>query len=424
MVSGRRNILIVGDKRLNGPEQSLRDLLRHAGHEGLVLMPTGTPGEVNAACRADPPLLVILVGDLEQVFALADAVLMAGMAPPPPIFALLTSEGAAAYLKALEAGITDVVLDSAPRAEVVIRVGNLIRFQQALLMAQARNGELERQLEERTQRLQEAVDVLRAAERRLNDQLALARDESRKKSELMATAAHELRTPLNAIVGFSDLIRTEAYGPLGDSRYKEFSNDIHSAASHMSALVDGTLDLAKAESGTETLDMRNVDIGRVVQDSVRMLHQAARAGGVLLDVIVPPRPLMIRTDPEKVRQVVLNLASNAVKFTPRGGRVTVEVAASPSQGAIIMVIRDTGIGIAPQDIGTAMRPFGQVKQPDRPHPKGTGLGLPLTRRFIEMLGGEMEIASQPGRGTVVTVRLPADIIPDSTTPERRMAAAR
>ncbi|MFM2044740.1 MAG: non-motile and phage-resistance protein, partial [Pseudomonadota bacterium] len=369
------------------------------------------------------PLVVLLIArTAEDAVGLADAVLRAGMSQPPAMLAILQKGRVEARIQVLEAGVAEVLVRPVERAELVIRVGTLVRSQQAVLTARGRAAELERLLQDRTAKLEEAVEILRTAERRFADQLAASRAESRGKSELMASAAHELRTPLHAIIGFSDLVRTEAYGPLGDPRYAEYAADIHQAATHLLSMVDGTLDLAKAESGQEELEFRRVDVGRVVQDSARMLSHLAGSAGVVLDVNIPPTPLVIRTDPEKVRQVVLNLASNAIKFTPRGGRVAVEVQADVADGAIIMVIRDTGIGMAAKDIPTALKPFGQIRQPDRPHPKGTGLGLPLTRRFVEMLGGHLDISSKPGLGTVVTVRLPADGDKDGTKATNRAKA--
>lgn len=426
--SGHPIILIVGIASSTGTEGSVTALLRHAGFDDVREVTGADASALTDACREHAPTLILLVGPAaDRPASMADAVAQARLPQPPVLVTIPDHADERSRLEALEAGIADILVRPVPRAELVIRIGNLIRQQQALAEAHEQAATLELLLEERTQRLQEAVDLLRAAERRLTDQLEASRAESRGKSELMATAAHELRTPLHAVIGFADLIRTEAYGPLGDPRYVEYSHDIHHAASHMLALVDGTLDLAKAESGLEMLEIRRVDVGRVVQDSVRMLNQMAANAGVRLDVTIPDQPLMIRTDPEKVRQVVLNLASNAVKFTPHGGRVTVEVAADAAQGAIIMVVRDTGIGMAAADIPTAMKPFRQIRQLDRAHPKGTGLGLPLTRRFIEMLGGEMSIASKPGRGTIVTVRLPVDPPAGNncaTQPEASVAAGR
>lgn len=301
---------------------------------------------------------------------------------------------------AVELGVLEVMERPETLAELQTRLLAHLRLRDRVIKA-------ELAATERNQRLTEAMELLKIAERRLLEQRPAPPD-SRPMTEMIANASHELRTPLHAIIGFSELIRDAAHGPHTDPRYPEYAVDIHQAATHMLAIVDGTLDLARAEAGADPLDIRDIDIGRTVQDSARMLRQLAEGTGITLDIKVPEVPLRIRTDPEKVRQIVINLASNAIKFTPRGGRVTVEVAGLDDGGAIILVIRDTGIGIANQDIATAMKPFGQVRQPDKPHPKGSGLGLPLTRRFVEMLGGALDISSVPGKGTVVSVRLPPE----------------
>ncbi|QJE73431.1 HAMP domain-containing histidine kinase [Aerophototrophica crusticola] len=307
------------------------------------------------------------------------------------------------------------------RATLLARIALCLRARLKQRALVGRVQKLEAGLNDRNQRLADAMDLLRAAERRLSDLARQSEGKLRQRTDMMANAAHELRTPLHAIIGFADLIRQEAYGKVGDPRYAEYADDIHQAARQLLDLVDGTLDLARAESGADGLDIREVDIGRAVQDSVRMLRQLADGSGVTLKVVVPDTPLRIRTDPEKVRQIVLNLASNAIKFTPSGGTVTVEVTRAPDDGAIIMVVRDTGIGMSSQDIPTALRPFGQVRRPDRPHPKGTGLGLPLTKRFVELLGGRLEIESQPGKGTMVRVVLPATAPQGSGIPQAEVA---
>lgn len=361
--------------------------------------------ELVAACRSRRPSLLVL--DLDNVGAplgLIANVRAAALEREPTIILIGNDIQDHQRTQAVELGVAEVMERPATEAELQTRLLTHVRLRFALHQAQERVAALEGALTDRTQRLNGAVDLLRAAEKRLSE---FTKD-NRKGNDVVAGAAHELRTPLHAILGFAELIRDQVHGPAGDARYPEYAIDIHQAATHMLTLVDGTLDLARAESGAEQLEIREVDIGRAVQDSARMLRQVAEGSGVTLNIAIPDTPLRIRTDPEKVRQIVLNLASNAIKFTPRGGRVTVEVQGVDDGGAIILVIRDTGIGIAPQDIATAMKPFGQVRQPDRPHPKGTGLGLPLTRRFVEMLGGHLDISSIPGRGTVVSVRLPAD----------------
>ncbi|MFV3075837.1 sensor histidine kinase [Niveispirillum fermenti] len=361
-----------------------------------------------SACRAIAPTLLVLdMACLDDPLAVVADIRAAGLPVEPGILLIGDAIAPGLRVRALELGAL----------EAMDRPGEIDELQARLLAHAHRQQRLmtaEQTAAERACRLTEVLELLKRAERKLLTQgQEPAATEVTPGIDTLSRAAHELRTPLHAILGFAELIRDAAHGPHADPRYGDYAIDIHQAATHLLALVDGTLDLARVEAGAETLNIRDIDIGRTVQDSARMLWRLAEGSGITLDVNIPQTPLRIRTDPEKVRQIVLNLASNAIKFTPRGGRVTVEVNEATGGGAVILVIRDTGIGIAAQDLPTAMKPFGQVRQADKPHPKGTGLGLPLTRRFVEMLGGTLDIDTAPGIGTVISVRLPA------STPERR-----
>ncbi len=354
-----------------------------------------------AVCRDRRPLLIIVdLHHVEAPLGLTANIRAADLPVDPTIIMIGDTITPDQRIQALELGVAEVMDRPDSMEELSLRLLSCARLRHRLALA-------ERCAADRSQKLADALALLKAAERKLLDQGGRATEDSRRNAEVVAGAAHELRTPLHAIIGFSELIRDDAHGPHADDRYREYAVDIHQAATHMLAIVDGTLDLARAEAGADTLDVRDIDIGAAVRDSTRMLRQLADGSGVDLHVVIPDKPLRIRTDPDKIRQIVINLASNAIKFTPRGGRVTVEVGGIDDGGAVILIIRDTGIGIAAHDMPMAMKPFGQVRRTDRPHPKGTGLGLPLTRRFVEMLGGVLDINSVPGKGTVVSVRLPA-----------------
>lgn len=407
MTQGQRTctILVVDDSRTHLAQ--LSDMLRQDGYTAVHTV--RDPRTAVAECREHKPDVILLDYVMPHLDGLQvmDALQAARLEVEPAVILVTGHSDRNLRLEALRRGARDFICRPFDPHELLARLANVAQAQFLQRQLRHQNVILESMVKESTQRLSEVMEVLRHAERQLAEQLEHSREESRRKSEFLANATHELRTPLNAILGFSDLLVAEAYGPLGDPHYAEYAHDIHTAAEHLLALVEGTMDLAKAESGQDEIELRDIDIGRTVQDSIRLLRQLAEIGGVSLCVSVPETPLRLRSDPEKIRQIVLNLASNAIKFTPKGGSVTVDVSADRDGGACILVIRDTGIGIAPQDLATALRPFGQVRSPDRPHPKGTGLGLPLTRRFVEMLGGSMAIDSRPGHGTVVTVRLPA-----------------
>jgi PAS domain S-box-containing protein len=236
--------------------------------------------------------------------------------------------------------------------------------------------------------------------------LTRARDEaeaaSRAKSDFLANMSHELRTPLNAILGFSEMIAQQIRGPVGEA-YRGYAADIHRSGQHLLGVVNDVLDLAKAEAGAMTLDLDEVDLGRVVAEAVHMVARKAETGAVTLavDLCASPR---LHSDAQKLRQILLNLISNAVKFTPAGGSVSVRLATDGDDA--VLIVADTGIGMSVGDIAIAMAPFGQIDSAYTRGHEGTGLGLPLAKRLAELLGGALALESTPGRGTTATVTVP------------------
>jgi signal transduction histidine kinase len=239
------------------------------------------------------------------------------------------------------------------------------------------------------------------------EQLRLAKEAAesanRAKSEFLATMGHELRTPLNAVIGFSEIIMDAVMGPV-DGRYREYARDIHKSGQHLLGLIGDVLDLSKVEAGRLELHEGAVDVGRVIAACRRLVIERARANGVAIEEAVAPDLPPLMADELRLKQIVLNLVSNAVKFTPAGGRVS--VAASVAEGGMTITVADTGIGMRTEDIPAALEPFRQVDDALNRRFQGTGLGLPLAKMLTELHGGTLEIASEPGRGTTVRVRLP------------------
>jgi signal transduction histidine kinase len=258
-------------------------------------------------------------------------------------------------------------------------------------------------------KLNEARALLRDAEERFAKLEARNQAQQRSDAEVAAYLAHEIRTPLNAIMGFSEILKDQHFGPLGDPRYPGYAADIHRSAAHLARVCEDALALARAEAGAEQVAAETVSVGAIFDQTLAMVRDLAQDSGVRLKVEVEPNFPELRTDGSKLLQIVLNLATNAIKFTPSGGRVKLKARVDRQRGAMILVIRDTGIGMAPEDVGTAMKPFGQVGRPLDGRPQGAGLGLPLTRALVERLGGQLEIVTRPGGGTVVTVLLPPEL---------------
>jgi two-component system, cell cycle sensor histidine kinase PleC len=229
---------------------------------------------------------------------------------------------------------------------------------------------------------------------------------NRAKSEFLAVMSHELRTPLNAILGFSEMLVQQMLGPLGAPKYKEYAVDIHDSGSHLLSIINDILDLAKAESGKLELVEKNIDFSDVVESTLKMCAQKAHESNIKIEFTAERNGLEVFADERLVRQVSLNLISNAVKFTPAGGRVTIDVKVSRETGATLTV-HDTGIGIAAKDLDRVLRPFEQVESALSRRHGGTGLGLPYSKKVVEIHGGSLKLASQVNKGTTVRVDLPA-----------------
>jgi signal transduction histidine kinase len=228
---------------------------------------------------------------------------------------------------------------------------------------------------------------------------------SRMKTEFLANVSHELRTPLNSIIGFSEMIDHEAHGPIGNDRYRSYIRDIHSSGQHLLGVVNDILDISKIEVGEFELQEDEIDVGDIIESTVRVVHErAARAGLNLTSEVTPSLP-QLRGDARRVRQILLNLLSNSVKFTSSGGAVSVQ-AGRADDGGLTVSVSDTGIGIAPEDMDKAMMPFGQVDGRLNRKYEGTGLGLPLAKSLTELHDGRLTIRSAVGKGTTVTLAFP------------------
>lgn len=259
-------------------------------------------------------------------------------------------------------------------------------------------------------------DVMRA----LLDEAEAA---NRAKSEFLAVMSHELRTPLNAILGFSEMFIQQMMGPLGSPKYSEYAGDIHDAGKHLLAIINDILDLAKAESGKLELAEESTDLNEIMDATLRMCQHKAIEGRVEIEYERDDHASQVVVDPRLFRQVALNLVSNAVKFTPSGGRVSISMHVSQTAG-VTLLVKDTGIGIAAKDIDRVLRPFEQVESALSRRHGGTGLGLPYSKKVIEIHGGKLILSSQIGVGTTVRVELPASRVTAAEKPTAQAAALR
>ncbi len=251
--------------------------------------------------------------------------------------------------------------------------------------------------------------------RELSGALAAARAEAeianRSRSEFFAMMGHELRTPLNAIIGFSEIIKDEIFGPVGSARYREYMHDINNSGHHLLDMVNDLLDIARIEVGNNEIEDQVLTVSELAAASLAEFADQAAAGGVVLDSDIPADLPQLRADSGKLRLMLGHLLSNAIKFTEPGGRVTLGAWPGSDSGPdsdFVLQVTDNGIGMALKDIPVALAPFGQVKNALRQRHEGSGLGLPLTKALAELHAGSLDMQSEPGAGTTVTLRFPAE----------------
>ncbi len=236
-----------------------------------------------------------------------------------------------------------------------------------------------------------------------------AESANRAKSQFLANMSHELRTPLNAIIGFSEMLCNPKSIPKSEETAKEYAEYIHQSAQHLLSLINDVLNMSKIEHGMMELNCSSVDLDEVVSSSMMFVKERAELRGVTIKVRSHSGPVTLFADYIKLKQVLLNLLSNSVKFTPQGGGVIVSTRTS-SEGNIRLVVRDTGIGMNVEQMEKALQPFGQTPNQDYDHNDGTGLGLPLARSLVELHGAIFKITSQPKVGTEIAIIFPKEML--------------
>ena len=298
-------------------------------------------------------------------------------------------------------GDLDTLVPSGSRNDEISRMAaalerlrlNGLRVEQAERGLRRANAYLEQRVTQRTAEVEKARFQAEQA--------------NRAKTEFLANMSHDLRTPLNAILGFSEMMRARAFGPLGDQRYEEYVDDIHHSGSLLIALINDLLDISKVEAGKYELTEENVDIEQVIQGCQRQVAAAVESAGQRLCIEVAPDLPALWGDKRVLVQILNNLLSNAIKFTPKGGQIKVSAWSDP-QGRLLLSVADNGIGMTEEGVAKALRPFEHAHSARAREHKGTGLGLHLCDNFMRLFDGSLEIDSRAGEGTTVTIAFPPE----------------
>jgi signal transduction histidine kinase len=344
--------------------------------------------EAVAVVRQSYPMLPSLSGGTARAILSRSIVYIPDIREDPE-YRLETLAQAADYLSVLA---VPMLLDSKPIGVVVVTGAEAGAFSQ-------------RQIELLQTFADQAVIAVENA--RLFKELELANRElgaaSRHKSEFLANMSHELRTPLNAVIGFSEVLIQRMFGELNDKQ-DEYLKDIYASGQHLLSLINDILDLSKIEAGRMELASAPFHLPGALENAVTLVRERAARHGIALDLDLDPRLGELVGDERKVKQVLLNLLSNAVKFTPEGGRISLR--AGLTDGAVEISVIDTGIGIAPEDQATVFEEFRQVGSDEKRKQEGTGLGLTLAKKFVELHSGKIWVQSELGRGSTFTFTLP------------------
>ncbi len=249
------------------------------------------------------------------------------------------------------------------------------------------------------------ITLRKKAERYLQNAKKQAEVASRVKTEFLANMSHELRTPLNAIIGFSDLMKEEIFGPLGAKEYDGYADNIQESGHHLLDIINDILDVSRIEAGHMEFHSEEVDVAPIAESCLRLIHERAEQAHITLHRRLQKNLPALNAEPRRIKQIILNLLSNSVKFTPQGGTVTLS-AMTDADGALVITISDTGIGMTKDGIVKALTPFGQVDSKLSRKYEGTGLGLPLTKSFVDLFGGTFQLNSSPGKGTEAIITFP------------------
>jgi two-component system cell cycle sensor histidine kinase PleC len=317
-------------------------------------------------------------------------------------------EGAQSFEALLEDGRWLQVNERTTKDGGFVSVGTDItqikRHEERLIEGERRLMDTIADLRQSRQRLEQQAQQMVELADKYSEEKDRAEEASRAKSAFLANMSHELRTPLNAIIGFSEIMSSGMVGPLGSAKYAEYCRDIHDAGTYLLGVINDVLDMSRIEAGRVPLAFESIELDELVEESLRVMTGQTNRQKIRLSSRIEPR-LTMEGDRRSLKQILLNLLSNAFKFTPEGGRIEVR-ARRIGENTIAVAIEDTGIGIPSAALAKLGTPFEQVQNQLTKRHKGSGLGLAITRSLTELHGGAIRIRSREGRGTIVAIRLP------------------
>jgi len=392
-------------KSLKEREQKLSDIIASVADGIVTVTGTGEISTFNAAA--------------EQIFGrAADDVLGTNIAELAPEIANMTEPGAnqSSFDETyIQRGTGDLVLVEFAGRGLPEGRGSTYTWVLHDITARRKREEVERI------HLQEAEEQRRAMEEQATTMVDLAEElytlkhqaetADQMKSRFLANMSHELRTPLNAIIGFSEVMKGEMFGPIENRKYVDYSGSIHDSGTYLLKLINDILDISKIEAGAQELFDEDVDILKVVENCLQMVSDRASNNSIRLELSVPASLPLVLADRRRIKQIILNLLTNAIKFSPPNSTITISIPPDDNPtGALSVKVHDQGKGIASENIALVLKPFGQVNDMISREQEGTGLGLPLCKQFMELHGGTLDLESRLGEGTTVTITFPPERI--------------